>query len=159
VQTLVFRYPLPVLLVMCAGFPLLGGMGILFLLLPFLPMRRTQLSVGMKADVIFCAALGVLFIWICLIAVRCWRSYFSVYIVDASGINVRFFSSETTLRWDQLRDARYRKALGQIDLRFDGFPHLVVLNNVDMNRQRKTVQAALLLIESMLPGRLKRSFI
>jgi hypothetical protein len=80
-------------------------------------------------------------------------------IVDASGINVRFFSSETTLRWDQLRDARYRKALGQIDLRFDGFPHLVVLNNVDMNRQRKTVQAALLLIESMLPGRLRRSFI
>lgn len=157
-NSLIFRYRVSMLVVMSVGFPLLGTMAVLFAYLPLYLMRRTDLGIGMKFDVMLCGALGVFFLWIFLAAARCWRSYFSIYTVDINGIRVRFFSSETFLGWNQLSSARYRRALGQIELRFVGFPYLVVLNNVDMNSQRKTVRAALGLIENILPNRVAQTW-
>ena len=113
----------------------------------------------MKLDSIFVGGLGLASGWIVLGALRTWYAPFTVHEVDRRGIKARFFSSESFVAWDELKTARYRKALGQIDLQFNGTSRTVVLSNVDMNVERRRVRAALQLIEKIAPNRVRRTFL
>ncbi len=117
------------------------------------------ISFPMKLDSIFVGGLGLASGWIVLGALRTWYAPFTVYEVDRRGIKARFFSSESFVAWDELKTARYRKALGQIDLQFNGTSRTVVLSNVDMNVERRRVRAALQLIEKIAPNRVRRTFL
>jgi len=113
----------------------------------------------MKFDAAFVGTLGVSFGWITALTLRTWYSVLTTYVVDTTGIQVRFFSSSTFLDWERLEAARYRKLVGQLDLRFRDFPRLVVLTNVDRNWDRRTVLGAVSLVEQQTQVRVKRSAI
>lgn len=128
------------------------------LLMPFPLLLSRPLSVGMKLDALFVGGLGIAFGWVLVVAVQCWHSYLTVYEVNRDGIKARLGSVVTFNSWDHLKSARYRRSLGQIDIEFTGESRRVVLNNVDMNMQRRRVLSAFALIEEIAPTRVRRSF-
>jgi hypothetical protein len=67
--------------------------------------------------------------------------------------------TEALLKRSDLRTVRYRNVLAQIELRFDGFPHVVMLYNVEMDINRRSQKAALLMIQKNSNAPIERSFL
>ena len=130
----------PILLLMGLAFPSIG----LYLL-----RRGAHLSSGVKLDAALFSIMGLCLLWLFYMILRTWYAFLTVYEVSEEGITASFFSSEDFLPWNQLSAARYRQLLGQLELRFNSFHRLVVLNNVDMNRRRTTLLAGLRMIEQV----------
>jgi hypothetical protein len=147
-RSLTFKYDKPVQIIMCVGFPILVALCVAFPCVSIYLLRRgAHLSLWIRLDAIGIGIIGLSFTWLLFTILRTWYAFFTVYVLNEAGINVRFLSSEIFLSWNQLSAVKYRQALGQIEVRFHEYPRLVVLNNVDMNIERKTLRAGLRLIE------------
>lgn len=155
---IVFRYGPAALALMMLAIPILVAMCIVFSSVAiYLLTRPVSVSFAMKLDSIVVGALGLAFGLIGFTALRTWYAPLTVYEVDRLGIKVHLFSSEAFLQWDQMKHARYRTVLGQIDIEFNGASRTVVLSNVDMNIGRRRVRAALALIDQVAPHRTRRT--
>jgi hypothetical protein len=117
------------------------------------------MSLGMRLDTVFMIAVGVFFAWISVMFFRAWYSILTKYTVDDSGITIEFLSHETRVPWRELMAARYRKSLGQLELKFKTLSRLVVLTNVDMNWERHTVLAACRCVEERTSVELRRTIL
>lgn len=147
---LTFKYQKPLLTLMFIGVAILFIMGLAFpSIAVYLIRHRAHLSLEMKLDLTVFGFMGLWFLWLVGMILRTWYTFLTVYVLTESGVTVNFFSSETFLPWTQLSTARYRRAMGQLELRFHAFPRFVVLNNVDMNMRRATLLAGLRLVERM----------
>ncbi len=158
-SSLVFRYPRSFAAAAILGIPILTVLSLVLSAASIWLLVSPDVSIGMKFDAAFVGTLGVSFGWITALTLRTWYSVLTTYVVDTTGIQVRFFSSSTFLDWERLEAARYRKLVGQLDLRFRDFPRLVVLTNVDRNWDRRTVLGAVSLVEQQTQVRVKRSAI
>jgi hypothetical protein len=94
----------------------------MFVLFPIMSVHQLMrpVSFGMKLDAVAVCGLGLAFGWICFAITRTWHSFFTFYEVDRQGIKARLRSVGTFYPWDQLKSARYRRALGQIEVEFAG---------------------------------------
>jgi hypothetical protein len=156
-NTLTFKYPLRFTVLVFLGIPLLAIMGPGMIILSVYVIADASAPVGLRIQTILMIPLGVLFSVIPVMAARTWYSVLSEYSVSQAGIKITFFSAVVFLYWRDLEGGRYRKAFGQLELRFRSYPRLVVLSNVDMNWERGTVLAALQLAETAAHTPLKRT--
>jgi signal transduction histidine kinase len=136
------------LVLMCVGFLILLAMCLIFPWVSiYLLHSSSHLNLRLTLDALALGLMGLAFIWLLFTILRTWYAFFSIYMMDGSGIRILFLSSDVFIGWDQLYSAKYRRASAQLELRFHGYSRLVVLNNVDMNMRRKSLHAAISLIE------------
>ncbi len=152
-----FRYSKSMLILIVAGFPILLTLSILLPYASYMLLRKEHLNAALRLDAVLVGVIGISFGWLVLSGLRGWRSFFAAYSLECTGLRVARPSSDTFLRWSDLGTVRYRKILGQIELHFTGYPHLVILNNVDMNLKRQSLNAALVMIQGACTTKIRRS--
>jgi hypothetical protein len=143
-----FRYTRPMLVLISLGFPLLLVLCCVLLWASYTLLGEDGLSPFERLNAVVVGFLGVFLGLVLFLAVRDWRSLFTSYLLSRSGLLVASSGGDALLPWTQLRSSRYRKALARIELRFDDYPHLIILNNVDMDVERKMLGAAKEMIEA-----------
>ena len=84
-----------------------------------------------------------------MVSARSWYALLSEVTLNGSGVTIGFRASSQFVAWGSLVRARYRKALGQMDLEFKGQARRVILSNVDLDPQREKILKALAFVESV----------
>jgi hypothetical protein len=74
--------------------------------------------ISMKLDGMFVGLLGCYFGWLTILSWRYWYFLVTRYSVDDRGIAARLFSSHSVYTWDTLESARYRRAMGFLEVKF-----------------------------------------
>ena len=152
-----FKYSRPTLIMMAAGVPILVLASTALIYASYLSLFTQHALATERLESALAGALGIGFYLLLFEGLRNWRSILASYSLDHTGVWVGRPPMQTVLKWTDLRSARYRRGLGQIELRFEGYPHLVVLYNVSMDINRAAMHAALALIEGVRSGLVKRS--
>jgi len=91
---------------------LLGALYLLIFVYPHSP--------AILVDAIFVALVSVGLIIVWFAGIKCWRSFFEVYVVKPQGISVPGNAGAVMLTWESLQAARYCRLVQAIDLRFAG---------------------------------------
>jgi hypothetical protein len=150
-DTLTFKYARHFAVVAFFGFPLLAILSPGLVVAAAYVIADASAPMDLRVQTILLIPIGIFFGVVVVTAARTWYSLLSEYSVSQAGIQVTYFSTILFLHWRDLQEARYRKIFGQLELRFRSYPRLVVLTNVDMDWERKTVLAALQLAETAAP--------
>lgn len=154
-----FKYSKTMAFLIVGGFPVLFALSIILPCSCYLMLRKMHLSVAMRLDAAFVGALGMAFGYLLFSALRSWRSLFESYFLDEDGLRIESRTTDILLEWGDLRAAHYKKLFGQIYLRFDQYPHSIVLNNTDMDIARSSLVAALGMIERKWSKPVSRSLL
>jgi len=159
-QPLRFKYSPAMRIVVFVGLPLLTGLGPLMATAGIYLLYDPGGNFAKRAPGLLCIPLAIFPFWMVWETIRIWSSIFSAYSLDSNGIEVERKNIKTFLAWDRLLDVRYRIGLGgQTELKFQDFPGIVALNNVDLSADRKTINAALRLLEQVYPRGVRRTLI
>ncbi len=146
---LVFKYSRPLVWLTFIGLPVIALLSIILLGAALFVFIRLDGSLASKLQAIFMGLLGVAFGWIAVVFSRNWHALLSEVTLNDEGVSIRYRASSQFVPWGTLVRARYRKALGQMDLEFKGQTRRVILGNVDLDPQREKVRKALGFVESV----------
>ena len=158
-QPLVFRYPPLFIVLAVLGAPLLPMLAVLLPSASIFVLIRTHLSLELWLHAAVAFGLGIVFAWVAAMFFRTWYSVITDYTVDEVGINIKFLSDARYVTWSELRAAHYRRLVGQLELRFEPLTRLVVLTNVDLDWERRTVLAARRFVEDKTAIEVKQSIL
>lgn len=147
------------LILIAVGYPGVLLLSVTMLYASYFVLHDKDSSVGLLLDAILGGLLGVLAAWIFFEALRGWRSIFTPYLLDQAGVRVGSNVTDRVLSWGDLRFVRYRRLLGQLELRFETYPRLVILYNVDMDRNRMSLKTAMSMIEEQHSTPIRHSFL
>jgi hypothetical protein len=153
---LVFKYRRPFVLLVFIGLPVIALLPIILLGAALLGFVSNGGFI-VKLESVFVGLLGLAFGWIALLSVQSWYVLLSEFALTDAGISIRYRGSSQFVAWASLVSAKYRKAIGQIDLEFKGYARRVILGNVDLDPQREKVLKALAFVESVAGRPVSRS--
>jgi hypothetical protein len=156
---LVFKYSRPMVWLTFIGLPVIALLSITLLGAALFAFMRLDGGLAVKLQAVFLGLLGVVFGWIAGLSARNWYALLSEFTVTDEGVTIRYGASSQFLAWGSLLSARYRRAIVQIDLEFNGQARRVILSNVDLNPQRETVLKALALVERVTGHPVPRSIL
>lgn len=154
---LVFKYSRPLVWLTFIGLPVIALLSIILLGTALFVFIRSDGSFAVKLQAVFVGLLGVAFGWICGLSARNWYVLLSEFALTHEGVTIRYRTSSQFIAWGSLVSAKYRRAIGQIDLEFKGHARRVILSNVDLDPQREKVLKALTLVEGVAGHPVPRS--
>lgn len=146
---LVFRYGPLFALVAVAGIPVAIWMAFYLLRLALTGIVTSGGGVRAGISELFLGSLGAAFGLLTVLAVKQWYVLVTEYTVTDDGVTEKSRSSSRFLAWSRLKSARYRSALRQIDLWFDGHERRVILTNTDLDPELTKLLSAVSLIEKV----------
>ena len=144
---LVFKYSRPLVWLTFIGLPLIALLSIILLGAALFVFMRSDGGLAVKLQAVFVGLLGIGFGWNAGLSARNWRGLLSEFVLTDEGVTIRYRTSSQFVRWGSLVSAKYRRAMGQIDLEFQGHARRVILSNGDLDPQREKVLKALSLVE------------
>jgi len=146
---LVFRYSRPMIWLSFIGLPVVALLSLVLLGTALFVLSRSDGSGGMKLQAVLVGLLGVAFGWLAGLSARNWYVLLSEFALTDEGVTIRYGTSSQFVSWGSLVSAKYRRAVGQIDLEFKGHARRVILSNVDLDPQREKVLKALAFVEGV----------
>lgn len=145
---LVFKYKSPFVWLAFIGLPVIAILPIILCGAAFFVFVSSG-GIAVKLQAVLMGLLGVAFGWIAVVSARNWYALLSEVTLNDEGVSIKYRASSQFVPWGSLVRARYRKALGQMDLEFKGQARRVILGNVDLDPQREKVLKALAFVESV----------
>lgn len=154
---LVFKYSRPLVWLTFIGLPMIALLSIILLGAALFVFIRSDGGFAVKLQAVFVGLLGVAFGWIAWLSARNWYVLLSEFTLNDEGVTIRYRRSSQFVPWGSLVSAKYRRAMGQIDLDFKSRARRVILSNVDLDPQREKVLKALTLVEGVTGRPVPRS--
>jgi hypothetical protein len=132
-----FQYPLSFAVIAYLGLAIAPVVSVVFIGVAIELLFVLHQTIAIKLDGVLVLIFGLYVGWLSLLSFRYWYFLVTKYSVDERGVKVEFLSSKNTLFWDTLETARYRRAMGFLEIKFRNAKHAVVLTPVGTLAERR----------------------